>query len=217
MQPILITVIAALAGVPLALWLRQNLATLGYRNDAEKDLPSPGPRWWVVWAGSLALGSLAGAATLSHDPLAYLPLVPLAIAGPWLAAVDFDVLRVPNNVLTLAAIATMFAVVGIAVGAVDWQMIVGPAVAALLAGGVFAAVHFATRGDIGFGDVKLAAAIGLAVGPLGVTAAWLSVLVGSLAALVWARASRNNGPIPLGPWLLWGAWMASLVMAAPPV
>jgi leader peptidase (prepilin peptidase)/N-methyltransferase len=88
-----------------------------------------------------------------------------------------------------------------------------PTVAALATGGVFAAVHSATKGGIGFGDVKLATVIGLAVGSLGLTAAWLSVLTGSLTALVWAKASRQRGSIPLGPWLLSGAWIASLVIA----
>lgn len=57
MPPILMIVLAAVAGVPLGLRLRHNLATLGYRNAGEATLPQPGPRWWVVWASVLALGS----------------------------------------------------------------------------------------------------------------------------------------------------------------
>lgn len=60
-----------------------------------------------------------------------LPLVPLAITGPWIAAVDF-----------------------------------------------------ATKGGVGFGDVKFAAMIGLALGPLGLGSVCLSVFVGLAAALV---------------------------------
>ena len=214
MQPILMIVLATATGVPLGLWLRRNLATLSYRNAGEVDLPAPGPRWWVVWASVLAIGGLATGAVMSHDTLAHLPLIPLALTGPWLAAVDFDVLRLPNRVLAPTAAATLLAVVGIAVATQDWMTLIVPTVAALVTGGVFAAVHFATKGGIGFGDVKLATVIGLAVGSLGVTAAWLSALAGSLTALVWAKAWRKVGPISYGPWLLCGAWFAVLASAA---
>lgn len=214
MQPILIIVLAAVAGVPLGLWMRRNLATLGYRNDDEADLPERGPRWWVVWTSSLALGSLAIAAILSPNPLNYLPLLSLAVTGPWLAAVDFDVLRIPNHVLLPTGLAALLAVIGIATARQDWRMLILPTAAALAAGGVFGAVHLATRGGIGFGDVKLAVVIGLAVVPLGAGVFWLSILTGSAVGLIWTKATRRIGPIPYGPWLLCGAWIASLASAA---
>lgn len=215
MQPILIIVLAAASGVPLGLWLRHSLATLKYRNVDEQDLPDPGPRWWVVWASVLTLGSLTAAAVLSHDPIAYLSLLPLAVAGPWLAAVDFDVLRIPNRVLVPTAIATLLTVGVIAAVGRDWRALITPLVAALATGAVFAAVHFATKGGIGFGDVKLAAVNSLAMGSLGNAAVWLSVLAGSVAALIWRGVRRNKGPIPFAPWLLIGAWFAGLATALP--
>jgi leader peptidase (prepilin peptidase)/N-methyltransferase len=207
-QPILIIVLATAASAPLGLWLRRNLATLGYRTDDEADLPEPEQRWWVVCVSVLAIDTLSGAASLSGRPLAYLSLLPLAVAGPWLAAVDFDVLRIPNRVLAPTAAGTLLAVAAVADTAQEWQALVVPIAAALLIGGLLAAVHFATQGGIGFGDVKLAALTSLAVGPLGLRAVWLSVLSGSCAALVWSKASRRVGPIPVGPWLLCGAWIA---------
>lgn len=211
MQPILIIVLVTVAGVPLGLWLRRSLATLDYRNPDEIDLPDPGPRWWVVWASVLAPGSLATAAALSANPLGCLLLLPLAGMGPWLAAVDFDVLRIPNHVLAPTAATTLLAIVVVAATERDWRTLVVPVASALLTGGLLAAVHFATKGGIGFGDVKLATAIGLTVGPLGVSAAWLGILAGSVAALVWARATHRVGSLPLGPWLLCGAWLAALI------
>lgn len=210
MTPILMIALAAAASVPLGLWLRHNLATLSYRNTDEQHLLEPGPRWWVVWASVLALGSLAAAASLSGRPLAYLPLLPLAISGPWLAAVDFDVMRIPNRTLAPTAAATLLAIAGTATFTQDWRTLVMPVTAALATGGVFAAIHFATKGGIGFGDAKLATVIGLAVGPIGIGAVWLSVITGSLAALIWAKTTPKVGPIPYGPWLLCGVWIAAL-------
>ena len=211
MAPTLMIALAASASVPLGLWLRHNLATLAYRNEDEQDLPEPGPRWWVVWASVLALGSLATAAALSANPLGCLLLLPLAGMGPWLAAVDFDVLRIPNHVLAPTAATTLLAIVVVAATERDWRTLVVPVASALLTGGLLAAVHFATKGGIGFGDVKLATVIGLTVGPLGVGAAWLGILAGSVAALVWAKATHRVSGLPLGPWLLCGAWLAALI------
>lgn len=213
MQPILIIVLAAAASVPLGLWLHRNLAILSYRNDDEASLPEPGPRWWVVCASVLAIGGLAAAAVMSRDPLAHLPLIPLAVTGPWLAAVDFDVLRIPNRVLAPTAAATMLAVVSTTVATQDWMTLIVPTVAALATGGVFTAVHFTTKGGIGFGDVKLATVIGLAAGSLGAGAIWLSVLTGSVAALTWNSTAGRSGPLACGPWLIGGALLTAIVVA----
>lgn len=207
--PTLTIALAALCGVALGLWLRRDLATLGYRNQEEQALPHPGPRWWVVCTSAMALGTVAAAAILSQDPPRYAPLLPLAVAGPWLAAVDLDVLRIPNQVLVPVAAASLLAIVSIAAAAQDWRTVLVPIVAAWVNTAVFAAVHFATKGGIGFGDVKLAAVIGMAVGPLGVGAVWLSVLVGSVLALVWHITTRKATPIPYGPWLLAGTWLCA--------
>lgn len=215
MQPSLMIVVATAASVPLGLWLRHNLATLGYRHEDEEFLSQPGPRWWVVWTSVLTLGSLAAAAIISREPITYLPLLPLAVTGPWLAAVDFDVLRIPNRVLLPTTAVTTVAAVGVAVAERDSWALALPVAAAVVTGCVFASVHFATKGGIGFGDTKLAALIGLALGSVGLGAIWLAVVAGSVAALVWAKTSRRVGHIAYGPWLLGGCWLAAIISAVP--
>ena len=215
MQPIMMITLAAVIGVPLGLWLRRDLATLRYRDGDEHDLPQPGPRWWVVWTSTLALVSLAAAAYLSSNPLVYLPLLPLAATGSWLAAVDLDVLRIPDRVLVPAAVVTLLAVVATAAAQHRWSALVLPVAAALTTGAMFAAVHFVSKGGIGFGDVKLASVMGLSIGPLGLGPVWLAVITGSLGALVWAKTTRRVGPIPYGPWLLSGYWLALVTSAFP--
>lgn len=212
MHPTLVIALAAAAALPLGLWLRHNLNQLGYRNADEQDLPHPGPRWWVVWASVLAAAGTCAAAVLRDDPLPYLPITPLVISGPWLAAADFDVTRIPNRILAPTAAATILVVVGIAAAGQGWRALIVPLVAALTIGIIFAAVHFFTEGGIGFGDVKLATLIALALGSLGIGAVWLSVLAGSVATVVWAKAGRRAGPIPYGPWLLCGTWIAVLAV-----
>jgi leader peptidase (prepilin peptidase)/N-methyltransferase len=214
MLPILIVTVALLAGALVGLVPRRNLSTLRYRHADELHLPEPGPRCWVVWASALALGGLTIAAAVSNTPWSYLSVVPLAIVGPWLGAVDFDVLRIPNRVLAPTAVATLLVLIGMAAGSRNWGMIVVPVAGSLVVGGIFVVVHFLTHDGIGFGDAKLAALIGLSVGPLGAGAVWLGILVGSAAALLWAQATRMVGCIPYGPWLLCGAWIASLVSVA---
>lgn len=213
MHPALVIALAAAAALPLGLWLRHDLNKLHYRTTDEQDLPHPGARWWVVWTSVLALGGVATAAVLSRNPLAHLPLFPLAMTGPWLAGVDLDVLRIPNRVLAPTAAATFVLVGTIAAAGQGWRTLTTPLVAALATGAVFAAVHFASKGGLGFGDAKLAAVTGLAMGSLGTSTVWLSVLAGSVAAVIWAKASSPVGPISYSPWLLGGCWIAALADA----
>ena len=211
MHPILAIALAAAAAAPLGWWLRRNLATLDYRAGDERDLPAPGPRWWIVWVTVIVIAGLTFAIVYSADPAVRAVCLPLAIAGPWLAAVDLDVMRIPNRVLAPTAAVTAVAVIVVALWAAGPAAAILAAVGGLLAGGVFAAIHFVTRGGVGMGDVKLAAVLGVALGPLGLNAAWLALLAGSLAAFVWAKATSRSGPVPYGPWLLLGAWFGCLI------
>ncbi len=211
MHPILAIALAAAAAATLGWWLRRNLATLNYRSGDERDLPAPGPRWWIMWVTVIVIGGLAVAIIYSDDPAVRAACVPLAIAGPWLAAVDLDVMRIPNRVLAPTAAVTAAAVVLVALWAAGPAAAILAALSGLLVGGVFAAIHLVTKGGVGMGDVKLAAVIGIALGPLGLNAAWLALLAGSLAAFVWAKATSRSGPVPYGPWLLLGAWFGCLI------
>ena len=69
---------------------------------------------------------------------------------------------------------------------------------------------------MGFGDVKLAAVVGLYLGYLG----WGQLVVGAFGAffigglfglllLVFRRATRKSA-IPFGPWMLVGAWIGAI-------
>lgn len=211
MHPILATLVAAAVAVLIGWWLRRDLATLAYRTADEQDHPAPGPRSWITWISVAVITSLAATAGVRPDPLPYFTLLPLAITGPWLAAVDLDVMRLPNRVLAPTAALTAAAALVASVLANDPQTVVLAFLGALLAGGIYAAIHAATRGGIGYGDVKLAGVIGLALGPLSLTTVWIALLASTITAAIWAKARHHTGPIPYGPWLLLGAWAAALL------
>jgi leader peptidase (prepilin peptidase)/N-methyltransferase len=122
--------------------------------------------------------------------------------------VDLRERRVPNT-LTY----------GGAVAAVTAAAIEGPhaAVGALLglalAGGVMAAAAFASRGALGLGDVKLAAAVGALLGPAGVPLFLVaSGTAGALgAAWLLIRGGSRRDTMPYAPALAAGAVVALLL------
>jgi leader peptidase (prepilin peptidase)/N-methyltransferase len=85
--------------------------------------------------------------------------------------------------------------------------LIPPAIAAAVCAATFWALHLASRGALGFGDVKLAAILSGAVAAV----AWQSVVWALLGAcglaLVWAAVTRRRD-IAFGPWLALGAIVA---------
>lgn len=72
-------------------------------------------------------------------------------------------------------------------------------------------VWLASRGGTGFGDVKLAALIGLMLGfPMILVALFVGVIAGGLMAAIMliARIKKRKDPIPFGPFLCLGGFAA---------
>jgi leader peptidase (prepilin peptidase)/N-methyltransferase len=167
------------------------------------------PRAWP-WP---IVGAAAGAAIGWH--LAPAPattktvwLVVLAVGVP-LAAIDLAVHRLPDALVlpALAATATLAAAAG--------------EVRALVAGvaltAAYAVVALLPRSGLGFGDVKFAGVLGIALGLLGWSAvgwgtAYAFLLGGTVAAalLLSGRAGRDT-PLAFGPYLLAGAVLAAIL------
>ena len=97
---------AAAAGFGIGEVMRRNLNRLNYRLDTERDQPEPSQRRWVPWITAAAAGLLSIAAINTPQPWLILPLLPLALTGAWLSAVDLDVYRLPNRVTGPVAAAT---------------------------------------------------------------------------------------------------------------
>ena len=213
MTTLLISLVAATLGAAFGLWSRRQVATLRYRNADELACPKPGPRNWLSHMTAIAWAGL-GAFVNTTDSWALLPvLLPIAMAGPALAAIDLDVMRLPNRVLVPAALT-------LAVGLGSTVLTEGNTGTAFrgLAGGAIAGATFwllnaATRGGVGMGDVKVVTLVGTAVGSVSLVTVWWALLTASVGALIWTKVSRVAGPFAYGPWVLAGAWTAVMLSA----
>jgi leader peptidase (prepilin peptidase) / N-methyltransferase len=159
----------------------------------------------VVWA--LLAWSRGG----SWDLLAFAAVGALGVA---MAYVDISDHRLPDwlTYSALAAAAVLLAVAATIDG--TWASYGRGWLGALAMTAAFAALALLRPGELGLGDVKLAASLGLLLGWLGwgqvILGAFLGFLVGGVYALglvVLRRAGRRTA-IPFGPFMLVGALIA---------
>lgn len=145
---------------------------------------------------------------------AYLYLVAIGVA---LAFIDFDTKRLPDK-LTLPS----YAVLGVllaAPAALDpaWDAYLRAWLGALALFGFYFVLAIAYPAGMGFGDVKLAGVLGLALGWLGwgvlVVGGFLGFVLGGLAGVVILLSGRGGRKtaIPFGPFMIAGALLGVLV------
>ncbi|SEP17813.1 prepilin peptidase [Trujillonella endophytica] len=168
------------------------------------------PPW--VEAGTAALCALTA---LRPGPSAELPaFLLLAVVAVLLAVVDLQHRLLPDRVVlpSLAGVALLLA--GAAAVDAAWPQFGRALLGAAVLFAVFLAMALLVPGQLGMGDVKLAALLGLALGWLG----WPAVLLGALAAfvvqalvallLLAARRVTLRSALPFGPAMLLGAAVA---------
>lgn len=140
--------------------------------------------------------------------------LPLCTVGVIAVAIDARTTYLPR-VLTLAATgATVVCVAAASLVTANGQLLIDALIGAATLGGLFLILWAVTRG-FGFGDVRLAVAVGATAGTLGLTALLSSALLGSLVGVVWGlvqhisdrRAGRTPGPFPYGPSILIGPFV----------
>jgi leader peptidase (prepilin peptidase) / N-methyltransferase len=195
--------------------------------EPEPDPEHPKPSYAVVaaapWlpaaatAGCLAAGGLVGAAVGLAWPLLFLlPLVPVGVA---LAVVDLRTRLLPTVVVwpTLGMTAVLAVLSGILEG--DRDALVRAGLGAVLVFALFFALWWIHPAGMGYGDVRLSAVLGLALGYLG----WPELAIGiyggflafSVPGLLLALLRRDRAVLraayPFGPFLLAGA-LAGVVL-----
>lgn len=172
------------------------------------DRPGLGWRSAVVAA---VVGGLLGASTGLDWPLLWLiPLTPVAVA---LSVIDWHTRLLPRRIVipsTLAAIAVVTAV-GLATG--DREALVRALLGMVVARSFFWVLWFLRSAGMGFGDVRLAAPVGLVLGWVGWGALALGLWVGFIAfalpavGLAVVRRDRTvlKKSFPFGPFMVIGA------------
>jgi leader peptidase (prepilin peptidase) / N-methyltransferase len=155
------------------------------------------------------------------DPLTvgwHLPgLIILTGATAWLGWIDLRTHLLPRRIIHMSAILGL-----------PWLMVASvlterPAtILTMLIGGLgglggFGVVHVITRGAFGAGDARLAGLLGAYLGWIGLIYAPLGLLIGlTLAAgaggaMVVTGHLRLKDPLPLGPFLIVGAILATII------
>jgi len=166
-------------------------------------------RYPLVEAATAAL--FAAVVAVHHDnvPVLVLGLVLVAFLVP-LTLIDLDLRILPDRLIAPAA------VLGLVLGvALDLDGEVERLVAAVAAGAFFFVAWYVRPGGMGFGDVKLAAALGLFLGRSVAVALFVALVCGVLVGIFIMRrkgvADGRKTAVPFGPFLAFGAVVAVLV------
>jgi leader peptidase (prepilin peptidase)/N-methyltransferase len=176
-----------------------------------------GPAPWLTGPiGALAFGAI----TWALGPVTGLPaFLVLAGHGVLLGSVDLGCRRLPDALVgsAFAWCATLLAAAATVDGTADRLLRAVSGATAM--GAIYLILAVLPRSGLGFGDVKLAGVLGLALGWLG----WPAVLLGlalphllagpvALVLLLTGRIKRGTG-LPFGPALLAGALLAIVITA----
>ncbi len=156
----------------------------------------------------------AGVTARLHGSWALPAFLVLAAVLPVLAWIDVERLVLPNRIVYPLTGAVLVLLVLGALGDHDLDALVRALAGGALAFGVLLLLHLVSPSGMGFGDVKLAFVLGLALAWLGwgdlVVGFFLSFLYGAVVslALVAARVRGRREHVPFGPFLAAGTLTA---------
>lgn len=223
---LLVATSAAVAGVGAIGVPRMVRALPPPRGDADRDeAPSyaevgarPGLWWRCSLAAAVAAAVIAQAVGRDWWLVVLVPLVPVLVA---LSVIDWHTKLLPSRlVLPATAYAIVAAVVGWLVTG-DTDDLVRAGIGLVAARTIFWVLWFIHSAGMGFGDVRLAALLGVALGHLGwsqlVVGVYSGFLVFGLPGLLLALVKRDRSVLraayPFGPFMVLGALVG--VLAGP--
>lgn len=149
--------------------------------------------------------------------LALIALVTVLVA---LARIDIATYRLPDRIVLPALCGSIIWITGVSLASGHPEDIRFALVGAVVYFLVLFGAHLISPRGMGFGDVKLAALMGLFLGV--VTTSWLEAVVlvlwamligfaiGTVAGIIILIRRRSNQPFPFGPFLVAGTLMALL-------
>ena len=193
--------------VPLLSWLLLQRRC----RHCHEPIPWRYPLVELIVAIMFALVAAVFGVSVLAISLAYLAVITVA-----LAAIDLGHRRLPDA-LTLPAYPVLAVLIATHAGIEhEWWILARAVIGAAIVGGVYLVLWLAYPKGMGFGDVKAAGMLGLALGAVG----WGAIAVGAIAGpliggvvgvAVMIRTRRTRGvAIPYGPWLIAGAWLGIL-------
>lgn len=193
-------------------WIVQPWVASLVRSRIDRPLPRGATRW--ISRPVLAIGS-AAAGAVSFADLSVLLTATLVIAGIiawWLLCVDAAIHRLPDPlVAALAAALSLGYLLLYVTDHASGAEVLRAGLAGAAAGAGFLILALSRNKAMGFGDVKLAGALGIGTGWFGwpVVGQWvvLSFIAGGLfaVAMLVARRVKSQDSIAFGPWLILGA------------
>ncbi|MEU8253402.1 prepilin peptidase [Micromonospora inaquosa] len=181
------------------------------------SFPGPRPVRWPCGDPMVAASVFVGLAVAVGDDPALPVFLAVAAVGLVLARVDLTCLRLPDPLVLTAGLLAFGGLTAAALLAGTVGRLVGALGGAAVAGAAHVLLALLPRSRLGFGDVKLAVVLGLPLGWLGRDALLAGLLLphvlhgGLVLGLLAARRVHRNTLLPLGPALLAGAWLATLL------
>lgn len=170
----------------------------------------------LTWKAALASGISGALIGLSLGwvwaLLVLLPLVPVAVA---LAVVDWRTRLLPTKVVAPSYALTVVTVLVVFAITHDTDDLTRAGLGWLVAGGLFFVLWFVYPPWMGYGDVRLAGVLGLALGHLGwgplLLGVWSGFLLGGIGGSVLALLRIvERKAYPFGPFMLVGALVGIL-------
>lgn len=178
-----------------------------------------GLAWWCAVLAAAAAGVFGLVIGAHWLLLGYVALTPVLVL---LGVVDALTSRIPTVVVRPATVAGV-ALLGVELGLTgDVDVFVRSIVGMLAIRSLYWLLWLIGRGSMGFGDVRLAALVGLALGRLG----WAELAAGAMAGmllfiawgllrLAWHRTPAALGhQLPYGPFMIAGVVAGAAVLAA---
>ncbi len=170
-------------------------------------------RYPLVEAGTgVAFALVVWAAYAGVYPMALVPaLLYWAAVGIALTLIDVDHHRLPNVIVLPSYLVTAALLVLASALTSDYGRLLSAAIGCAALYGLYWILAIAYPGGMGFGDVKLAGALGMLLGWLGwaplIVGAFSAFLLGGLvgALLMIGRRATRKSRIPFGPFMIVGA------------